>query len=91
MPMLYNDKQIKAISKELQRKFISGECEAYDIVITLIALNKAGRIAESTIKEVLMFVFFHNRLGMLKALHKAESLIDEMTINNIVSEIQETK
>jgi|GEM_PF-4161296 len=91
MPMLYNDKQISAVSKELQRKFIAGECEAHDVVITLIALNKAGRIVESTVKEVMMNVFFHNRAGVLRALQKAEDLIDEMTINNIVSEVQATK
>jgi hypothetical protein len=85
--MRYSPKQIEAVTKELQNRFVAGEVKNYEIVVTLIAMSEAGRISQTDIKDMLYNVFFGNPKGITRALEVAKDIIDKDLIDTIVKEV----
>lgn len=85
---MFNDKQKQVITEELKNKFIAGEAKDYEIVITLVTMAKAGRITVDDIKPMLMSIHSDNKIDAIIALSKAQKLIDENMIDEIIAEVE---
>lgn len=83
--MRYNQAQIDAVVKELRRKYINVEAESHEIAVSLIVMVKTGRISVEEMQCMLLAVFFNNAKGAIQALKKAEMLIDEEMITDIIN------
>lgn len=89
--MLYNEAQIKAISTDLQKKYLAGECESHELVVALISMEAAGKINTDDIKDILIYVFCQNVKVVINALKKVKLLIDVKMIDSILNDVQEVK
>lgn len=87
---MYNSKQVKAIANELKRRFMLGEIEGHEVVVTLLAMAKAGKIKSDDIVDILLVVFSKNMQGVLRSLSRASSLVDDTMIDEILSEVEHT-
>lgn len=88
---MYDKEQVKTLGKYLQRKFILGEVEGYEVVVALIAMEQDDIIKEEDIKPLLMVIHSNNTEGVIRSLKRAHGLIDEEMINSIVKEVSSQK
>lgn len=84
---MYNNRQIKLITDELQKRYTGGSIENYEIVITLLAMQKSGKISIKHIGEILLHVFNGNKIQVLKALEVADCLVDDTLIDNVIEDV----
>ncbi len=85
--MKYTKAQVKAITREMRKKFISGEAEGYEIVIALITMGQSGRLDTTGIRDVLLGVYYGNLNGVLRALQSASHIVDKNMISSIMKEV----
>jgi hypothetical protein len=72
------------IVKHMQERLHTG-VNGYEIVIVLVAMVKAGQLAESRLKSMLLEIFSGDILSMVKALNIARNLIDEQLIDAVIA------
>lgn len=89
--MTYSKKQLDAVAKHLRDRFMAGEVEGHEIVVALISMVKAGRITLDDVSPLLFTVYFGNPQGVMTALEKAHSLIDDKMIDEIIKEVNEER
>ncbi|WMT39303.1 hypothetical protein RE628_17780 [Paenibacillus sp. D2_2] len=89
--MTYSKSQKEAVANHLRNKFISGETEGHEIVVALISMVKAERLLLEDVAPILLKVYFENPQGVLVALEKAHSLIDDEMVDSIIREVNEDK
>ena len=73
-----------------RKKFIEGY-EGYEIVITLLALIKEGKITEDDILPIMNYVYTGNDTGVYNALKKARTLVDDELIEDIIKEVEKNR
>ena len=84
---MYNDNQVKALARELQNRFFKNTVNDYEIVVTLMALEKTGKVTPEHIADILMYVFFGNRQGVLRALERAKPFLQDALIDAVIAEV----
>jgi hypothetical protein len=87
--MKYNQNQVAAIREQLRLRLQSGEAEGAEIVVALVSMQKAGRLATGDIKQILLYVYSKDKLSILKALHQAGQLMDQEMIMDIIREVEQ--
>jgi len=78
---------VENLKEYFRRKFIEGY-EGYEIVITLLALIKDGKITEDDILPIMNYVYMGNVTGVYNALNKARTLVDDKLIDDIIEEVE---
>lgn len=84
--MQYSKVQVGAVAKELQKRFMNGEVESHELVVTLLAMEGAGRITPTDMKNILLTVFFGDTKGVIAALKKAAGIVTPEMIAEIIAE-----
>ncbi|MEK5060984.1 MULTISPECIES: hypothetical protein [unclassified Paenibacillus] len=87
--MTYSKSQMDAIAQHLRDRFVAGEVEGHEIVVALISMVKADRILLDDVAPILYTVYFGNPQGVMVALEKAHTLIDEEMIDSIIKEVND--
>lgn len=85
--MTYSKSQKDAVAMHLRDRFMAGEVEGHEIVVALISMVKAERIVLGDVASILLQVYFENPQGVMKALEKAHSLIDDEMVDSIIKEL----
>ncbi|ATO48624.1 hypothetical protein P4V86_03720 [Brevibacillus laterosporus] len=86
--MTYSNAQIEAIATHLRDRFMREEVEGHEIVVALISMVEAERILLSDVAPILFKVYFDNPQGVLVALEKASTLIDDKMVTEIIEEVK---
>jgi hypothetical protein len=85
---MYTEKQVQAVAHELRDRFIKLSVKDYEIVITLLSMEKAGKITADNIAQILLYVYFGNKGGVLKALERAKPLVSDALIDAVIAEVK---
>lgn len=88
---MYNQKQVNAISKELQSKVMKGSATDYEIVLVIITMWRANRINEEQITSILLTAFAKDKERILKALEVVLSISNDSLIDSIVEDVEKSK
>ena len=88
---MYNDNQVKALARELQHRFITNTVQDYEIVVTLVAMEKAKKVTPEHVADILMYVFFGNKQGVLRALKRAKPFMTDALIDAVIAEVEQGK
>lgn len=86
--MKYTKAQVNTVAKEMQRRYIEGEVEGHEIVLALLAMEKAGRITIEDIRFILLYIFYGNRQAVIRVLAKAGNMVTAELIDAIINESQ---
>lgn len=86
---MYSEAQLKAISRELRNKVNNGEVQPYEVVITLLVMERTGDVNAAQIKDVLLSVLT-DKIAVLQALDKALSLVDDQLISAILKDLNKS-
>ncbi|MFE6076111.1 MULTISPECIES: hypothetical protein [unclassified Paenibacillus] len=87
--MAYSQSKTEAVATHLRNRFMEGNVEGHEIVVALISMVKAQKINIDDVAPVLFNVFFDNPEGILSALEKASTLVDDELIDSIINEVNE--
>lgn len=74
------------ISQQIKEQLKKGKYEPHEVVVALIAMAKEGHIKEKDIKPILLNILPKGEA--LKALTKANDIIDKTLIDNIITEVR---
>lgn len=88
---MYTDKQLENVIQFLDAKYLLGEIEPHELVVTLLSMVKAEKINESQAAHVLMRIFMDNPEAVKKALDKAKIVADDKTLDEIVKKVNDKK
>lgn len=78
------------LKEYFRKKFIEGY-EGHEIVISLLALIKEGKITKEDILPIMNYVYMGNATGVYNALNKAHTLVDDKLIEDIIKEVKKNK
>lgn len=84
---MYSGNQLSVVSDYLKSKFLSGEIESLELVTTLMAMNRAGKIDEDGVAKILTDVYMGSTEGALRALRKASQIISDKDIEEILEKL----
>ncbi|MCW3790962.1 hypothetical protein OM416_05170 [Paenibacillus sp. LS1] len=87
--MAHSQSKTETVATHLRTRFMEGNVEGHEIVVALISMVKAGKINLDEVAPILSTVFFEQPQGILLALEKASSLIDDELIDSILHEVNE--
>ncbi|MCM3135987.1 hypothetical protein M3629_24760 [Paenibacillus polysaccharolyticus] len=87
--MAYSQSKTENVANHLKMRFMEGNVEGHEIVVALISMVKAEKIELDEVAPILQTVFFEQPQGILLALKKASSLIDDQLIDSILQEVNE--
>ena len=85
---MYSIEQISTVSQYLKNKFFIGEIESLELITTLIAMNRAKKITEENMAEILIDVYIGNVKAIHEVLKKASRIIEEKDIDEIIANIK---
>lgn len=80
----FTTKQKEQLSVHLQKRFMGGEVQGYELAITVIVLAIKGQIDECDIEPILTHALMGSKKGVTIALDKAYKLIDAGAIQEII-------
>lgn len=75
---------ILEIGTYFKKKLEAGEAEDYEIIIALLAMVKDGKIKLSDIQPILFTVLSNDRWAVIRALKRANPLIDDDTLDLVL-------
>lgn len=87
--MAYSQSKTEAVATHLRTRFMEGNVEGHEIVVALISMVKAQKIQIDDVAPILSKVFFENPQGILAALEKASTLVDDELVESIINEVNE--
>lgn len=71
----------------LKQKYLLDEVSGTEVVVTLMAMVKDGRINEDNMRNVLYVVFNYNYEGIIRSISKASEILDDNLLNDIVTDV----
>ena len=81
-----NNNETLNIATEVREKYLNNQLEPYRTVVVLVAMAKAGEIAEESIAPILTKAFLDYEEDLIKGLTTAREIIDTDLIDEIVGE-----
>lgn len=87
--MAHLQSKTETVANHLRARFMEGNVEGHEIVVALISMVKAEKIELDEVAPILQTVFFEQPQGILLALEKASTLIDDQLIDSILQEVNE--
>lgn len=79
--------RVEQLSNYLKEKFLLHEVTGPEIVVTLMAMVKDGRLEEENIKEILYTVFNYNTEGIVRSIQRANLILDDDLLNSIIEDV----
>ncbi|WP_145331774.1 hypothetical protein [Paenibacillus xylanexedens] len=86
--MAYSQSKNETVAHHLRARFMEGNVEGHEIVVALISMVKAEKIELDEVVPILQTIYFEQPQGMLPALEKASTLIDDQLIDSILQEVK---
>jgi hypothetical protein len=69
---VFSQKQVRAIAQELRDRLIKCIVTDHELVVALLAMEKAYLVTTENVADILLYVYFGSREGALRALDKAK-------------------
>lgn len=88
---MYNQNQVQALARELRDRFIKNLVNDYEIVITLVTMEQVKLVTPEHIAEILLYVFFSSKQGVLRALERAKPLLSDSLVDAVIAEVKQDK
>lgn len=88
---MYSSEQVNAVKEYLKTKFFKGEIESVELVTTLIAMNRAEKISENDVANIVLDIYMGNVEGALRALEKASHILSDNDIDLILHNLEKKR
>jgi hypothetical protein len=86
--LCFQKKQIANIAEYLKNKYFNGDVEPHELAVTIISMVVAGKITEDDAAFIFSKVFLGNIDGARRALKKAEKVLSDSALNDIIKTVE---